>query len=58
MREPGFINWEILEVIAKHTNLIIDFSGAFLMERAGKKLCDGIANKVTIGSIAVKGRIR
>lgn len=47
-------NFEVLERIAKHTNLHIDFSGGISSDEDIKKAFDLGAKQVTIGSLAVK----
>lgn len=48
------VNWAVLENIAKHTNLKIDFSGGLSNSDYVKRAFDLGAYKVTIGSMAVK----
>ena len=48
------VNWEVLETIAKGTNLTIDFSGGIKSADAVQNALNLGASKVTIGSIAVK----
>jgi phosphoribosylformimino-5-aminoimidazole carboxamide ribotide isomerase len=48
------VNWQVLETIASHTGLIIDFSGGLKSSDAVKRAFDLGSAKVTIGSIAVK----
>ncbi|MCB9033848.1 MAG: 1-(5-phosphoribosyl)-5-[(5-phosphoribosylamino)methylideneamino]imidazole-4-carboxamide isomerase [Chitinophagales bacterium] len=49
-------NWQVLETIAKHTSLKIDFSGGIKSLDAAKKALDFGAEKITIGSLAVKNK--
>ncbi|WP_185873458.1 1-(5-phosphoribosyl)-5-[(5-phosphoribosylamino)methylideneamino]imidazole-4-carboxamide isomerase [Blattabacterium cuenoti] len=48
------IHWNILEKIAKNTNLIIDFGGGIHKNEDIKKVFDYGASIATVGSIAVK----
>lgn len=47
------INQQVIENIAKNTNLIIDFGGGIRSEEDLQKAFDSGAKKVTLGSIAV-----
>ncbi|MCO5232906.1 MAG: 1-(5-phosphoribosyl)-5-[(5-phosphoribosylamino)methylideneamino]imidazole-4-carboxamide isomerase [Chitinophagales bacterium] len=53
-RKREVVNWAVLEDIAKHTNLKIDFSGGLSNSEQVKRAFDSGAVKVTIGSMAVK----
>jgi phosphoribosylformimino-5-aminoimidazole carboxamide ribotide isomerase len=53
-RQGEVVNWQVLELLAKHTSLSIDFSGGIKSADSVKKALDLGAGKVTIGSIAVK----
>lgn len=48
------INWKVLEKIANHTTLTIDFGGGIKSEDTLKKVMDSGATYATIGSLAVK----
>ncbi len=48
------INLNILETIAKQTNLLIDFGGGIKTNESIKSVFDAGAYKATIGSIAIK----
>ena len=48
------VNWEVLEAIATHTALIIDFGGGIKTERDLKMVFESGAALATIGSLAVK----
>lgn len=47
-------NWEVLEKIAKNTELKIDFSGGVRSIEAVKRILEMGANQVTIGTMAVR----
>ena len=51
------INYKILEQIASHTNLKIDFGGGLKSEKDLEIAFNSGANQITGGSIAVKNRI-
>ncbi len=53
-RKREVVNWEVLEGIAKNTNLKIDFSGGLSSGEQVEKAFKLGAYKVTVGSIAVK----
>lgn len=53
-RKREVVNWDVLETVAKNTNLKIDFSGGLSNGEQVKRAFDTGAYKVTIGSIAVK----
>lgn len=53
-RKREVVNWPVLEAIAKHTDLIIDFSGGIHSADLARKAFDMGAAKITVGSIAVK----
>lgn len=53
-RKREVVNWDVLENIAKHTSLKIDFSGGLSTGEQVQKALDLGAYKVTVGSIAVK----
>jgi phosphoribosylformimino-5-aminoimidazole carboxamide ribotide isomerase len=48
------VNWNILETIASHTTLHIDFSGGIKSRQAAQKAFDAGARQITVGSLAVK----
>lgn len=48
------VNWKVLEKIANHTNLKIDFGGGIKKETTLKLVLDSGAQYATIGSLAVK----
>ncbi len=48
------VNWNVLEVIAAQTNLKIDFSGGIKTRQAVEKAFELGADKITVGSLAVK----
>lgn len=48
------VNWKVLEKIAHHTQLVIDFGGGIKTEATLKSVLDAGANYATIGSLAVK----
>jgi phosphoribosylformimino-5-aminoimidazole carboxamide ribotide isomerase len=50
------INWDVLEAIAKETNLIIDFGGGIRSREDLRIAFESGASKITAGSIAVKDR--
>ncbi|MEK0422896.1 MAG: 1-(5-phosphoribosyl)-5-[(5-phosphoribosylamino)methylideneamino]imidazole-4-carboxamide isomerase [Bacteroidota bacterium] len=50
------VNWKVLEKIANHTRLKIDFGGGIKNERTLKTVFDTGATFATIGSLAVKSR--
>lgn len=50
------VNWEVLEKIANHTSLKIDFGGGIKQETTLKSVLDAGASYATIGSLAVKNR--
>ena len=47
-------NWKVLESIAKHTPLVIDFGGGIKTEADLKLVYESGASLATIGSLAVK----
>lgn len=51
-RQP--VNLAVLESIAAHTNLIIDFGGGLQSDEAVKQAFDAGASQITAGSIAVR----
>lgn len=53
-RKREVVNWNVLEEIAKNTQLKIDFSGGLSSGEQVQKALDLGAYKVTVGSIAVK----
>lgn len=53
-REGKVQNWQVLERIAKHTKLSIDFGGGIKTSEDVKKIFDAGAEYATVGSIAVK----
>ena len=50
------VNWKVLEKIANHTSLKIDFGGGIKQETTLKSVLDAGASYATIGSLAVKNR--
>ena len=50
------VNWKVLEKIANHTSLKIDFGGGIKQEITLKSVLDAGACYATIGSLAVKNR--
>ncbi|MEN9697587.1 MAG: 1-(5-phosphoribosyl)-5-[(5-phosphoribosylamino)methylideneamino]imidazole-4-carboxamide isomerase [Bacteroidota bacterium] len=50
------VNWKVLEKIANHTSLQIDFGGGIKKETTLKNVFDTGAIYATIGSLAVKSR--
>jgi len=50
------VNWKVLEKIANHTSLKIDFGGGIKQEITLKSVLDAGASYATIGSLAVKNR--
>lgn len=50
------VNWKVLEKIAHHTALKIDFGGGIKQETTLKSVLDAGATYATIGSLAVKNR--
>lgn len=50
------VNWKVLEKIANHTNLQIDFGGGIKKESILKTVLDTGAAYATIGSLAVNNR--
>jgi phosphoribosylformimino-5-aminoimidazole carboxamide ribotide isomerase len=50
------VNWKVLEKIANHTALKIDFGGGIKQETTLKSVLDAGASYATIGSLAVKNR--
>jgi phosphoribosylformimino-5-aminoimidazole carboxamide ribotide isomerase len=50
------VNWKVLEKIANHTRLKIDFGGGIKNERTLKTVFDTGATFATIGSLAVQSR--
>jgi phosphoribosylformimino-5-aminoimidazole carboxamide ribotide isomerase len=48
------VNWQVLEKVARGTNLVIDFSGGIQSDEMVRRAFDSGAAKVTIGSLAVK----
>jgi len=50
------VNWKVLEKIANHTSLKIDFGGGIKQENTLKSVLDAGASYATIGSLAVKNR--
>jgi phosphoribosylformimino-5-aminoimidazole carboxamide ribotide isomerase len=48
------VNWKVLEKIANHTNLKIEFGGGIKKETTLKLVLDSGAQYATIGSLAVK----
>ncbi|WP_185859490.1 1-(5-phosphoribosyl)-5-[(5-phosphoribosylamino)methylideneamino]imidazole-4-carboxamide isomerase [Blattabacterium cuenoti] len=48
------VHWKILEKIAKHTNLIIDFGGGIHTEEDVRAVFENGGDIATVGSIAVK----
>lgn len=50
------VNWKVLEKIANHTSLKIDFGGGIKQETTLKSVIDAGASYATIGSLAVKNR--
>ncbi|WP_185871816.1 1-(5-phosphoribosyl)-5-[(5-phosphoribosylamino)methylideneamino]imidazole-4-carboxamide isomerase [Blattabacterium cuenoti] len=48
------VHWKILEKIAKHTHLIIDFGGGIHSEKDIRTVFENGGDMVTIGSIAVQ----
>lgn len=53
-RKREVVNWQVLEDIAKNTQLKIDFSGGLSSSDQVKRALDLGAYKVTVGSVAVK----
>lgn len=51
------VNWKVLEKIANHTSLKIDFGGGIKQETTLKSVLDAGASYATIGSLAVKNSI-
>ena len=47
-------NWKVLETIASHTSLLIDFGGGIKTEDDLRKVFDSGAGFATIGSLAIK----
>jgi len=47
-------NWKVLESVATHTNLVIDFGGGIKQEKDVEAVLNSGAHFVTIGSLAVK----
>jgi len=50
------INYKVLETIAKHTNLLIDFGGGVKTNEDVQSIFDAGAYFVSVGSIAVKNK--
>lgn len=50
------VNWKVLEKIANHTSLKIDFGGGIKQENTLKSVLDAGASYATIGSLAVNNR--
>jgi len=50
------VNWKVLEKIANHTSLKIDFGGGIKQETTLKSVLDAGASYATIGSLTVKNR--
>ncbi|GAB3223378.1 hypothetical protein GCM10027346_02340 [Hymenobacter seoulensis] len=48
------VNLPVLERIARHTNLVIDFGGGLQSEEAVRQAFDAGARQITAGSIAVR----
>jgi phosphoribosylformimino-5-aminoimidazole carboxamide ribotide isomerase len=55
-KEQHVVNWKVLERIAAHTKLIIDYGGGLKSDKDLHIVLNGGAEMVTIGSIAVKDR--
>ncbi|WP_185869786.1 1-(5-phosphoribosyl)-5-[(5-phosphoribosylamino)methylideneamino]imidazole-4-carboxamide isomerase [Blattabacterium cuenoti] len=53
-KEGKVIHWNILEKIAKYTNLIIDFGGGIYTEKDVRNVFNNGGHMATVGSIAVK----
>jgi phosphoribosylformimino-5-aminoimidazole carboxamide ribotide isomerase len=51
------VNWKVLEKIANHTELKIDFGGGIKTEATLKTVLDTGASYATIGSLAVKNEL-
>ncbi|MEN9599538.1 MAG: 1-(5-phosphoribosyl)-5-[(5-phosphoribosylamino)methylideneamino]imidazole-4-carboxamide isomerase [Bacteroidota bacterium] len=47
-------NWKVLESVATHTNLVIDFGGGIKQEKDVEAVLNSGAHFATIGSLAVK----
>ena len=52
------VNWKVLEDIAKHTCLSVDFGGGVKTEEDVRRILDAGAGWVTVGSIAVRDEVR